>query len=244
MPLSTIPEILRSNLLSVALQLIALGIDDLANFDFINKPSVELINSALDELEQLGAVKKLNQIAINTENDSNKKKLINIKYELTDIGRKMSQFPLDPKLSRCILNAERLNCLEDCLKIVSILSVDNVFHNHTTMLSSSKRDQAHMIRQKFASSDGDHITLLNIYKAFVSNSKNKDWCHENLLDYKNLKLAVDICKQLRDICVRYGIKMGAAPLDTVNLRHALISGFFMNAAEYQKENEYKTVRHY
>ncbi len=93
-------------------------------------------------------------------------------YELTSIGKKMSQFPLDPKLSRCILAAVKLNCVEDILKIVSILSVDTIFHQSGDT-SSSKKDLAEAIKQKFVSADGDHFTLLNVYKAFVSNKNNK-----------------------------------------------------------------------
>ncbi len=69
----------------------------------------------------------------------------------------------------------------------------------------------------------------------------KEWCNENFLDFKNLKLAVEICKQLRGICQRNNIHIMSSLTDTVNIRCALIQGFFMNAAEYQKENEYKTV---
>jgi ATP-dependent RNA helicase DHX33 len=160
MPLSTVPEILRSNLSSVGLQLIALGMKDLANFDFMNKPSAESLEAALNELEALGAIKK-------SENKS--------LYELTAIGKRMAQFPLEPKLSRCILAAEKLNCVEDVLKIVSVLSVDSIFHSSGTasMSNASKKDLAETIKQKFVSADGDHITLLNVYKAFVANKNNR-----------------------------------------------------------------------
>lgn len=159
MPLSTVPEILRSNLSSVGLQLIALGMKDLANFDFMNKPSGESLEAALNELEALGAIKK-------SENKS---------HELTAIGKRMAQFPLEPKLSRCILAAEKLNCVEDVLKIVSVLSVDSIFHSTgaASMSNASKKDLAETIKQKFVSADGDHITLLNVYKAFVANKNNR-----------------------------------------------------------------------
>lgn len=246
MPLNTIPEILRSNLLSVALQLIALGINDLLSFDFISKPSVESLNSALNDLELLGAVKKLNQESSTLKLDEesvSKKKLISVKYELTDLGRKMAQFPLDPKLSRCILAAEKLGCVEEILKIVSILSVDNVFHSTTNATNSNKRDHAQAVRQKFVSADGDHITLLNVYKSFIANkSSAKEWSAENYLDFKNLKLAIEINKQLKEVCARNSIKITSGANDSVKIRQAMISGFFMYAAEYQKENEYKTVR--
>ena len=244
MPLNTVPEILRSNLLSVALQLIAMGINDLVDFDFISKPSVEAMTKALNDLELLGAIRKFFKDNNMEHNDSvNKKRITAIKYELTEMGRKMAYFPLDPRLSRCILSADKFGCVEEVLKIVSILSVDSVFHGQTN--TSNKKDKAEASRQKFTSADGDHITLLNVYKAFVANkSSSKEWCRENFLDLKNLKLAAEINKQLKDICTKNSIKLSSSSNDSVKIRMALISGFFMNAAEYQKENEYKTVNLY
>lgn len=251
LPFSTVPEILRSNLSSVLLQLIALGIDDVENFDFMSKPSEEAILSSLNKLELLGAIKKsadhsqhLNGHSSSTNghnhDESNKKKLLSVKYELTAIGKKMAQFPLDPKLSRCILAAEKLNCVEEVLKIVSVLSVDSVFHSSSG--KSDKQDLAAQVKQKFVSPDGDHITLLNVYKAFASNRNKKEWCVENYLDFKNLKLAVEIYRQIKEICLRNSILSTTyCQQGTANIRTALIHGFFMNAAEYFKENEYKTV---
>lgn len=83
----------------------------------------------------------------------------------------MAQFPLDPKLARCVIAAEKLNCVEEILKIVSVLSVDSVFHSSSNV--SGKQEEAATIKQKFVSPDGDHITLLNVYKAFVSNKNKK-----------------------------------------------------------------------
>jgi ATP-dependent RNA helicase DHX33 len=179
MPLNTVPEILRSNLSSVALQLIAIGINDLLSFDFMNKPSNESILTALTELEMLGAIKKTTNQENKEINDDFDQPCIkksrfddssSTNYELTDIGKKMARFPLDPKLSRCVLAAEKLKCTEDVLKIVSLLSVESIFINTN---EASKRDHFQNIRQKFVSNDGDHITLLNVMKAYIANKQNK-----------------------------------------------------------------------
>ena len=160
LPLSTIPEILRSNLASVVLQLLAIGIKDVLNFDFMDKPSKESMIAAINELELLDAVKKSSESAEEL-------------YDLTELGRKMSQFPLDPKYSRCILAAATINdckCVEEVLKIVSLLSVDTVFQQAN---NQTKRETANAIRQKFVSSDGDLITLLNVYKAYNASKSRK-----------------------------------------------------------------------
>jgi ATP-dependent RNA helicase DHX33 len=157
LPLNTIPEILRSNLSSVILQLLAIGVQDVLNFDFMDKPNKEALAAAINELELLGAVVKSTEF-----------------YELTDLGRKMSQFPLDPKFSRCLLAAANVNeckCVEEILKIVSLLSVDSVFLQVNN--NQNKRENANAIRQKFVSADGDPITLLNVYKAFNASKSRK-----------------------------------------------------------------------
>jgi ATP-dependent RNA helicase DHX33 len=157
LPLNTIPEILRSNLAAVILQLLAIGIKDALNFDFMDKPSRESLEAAINELELLDAVKNSNEDL----------------YELTELGRKMSQFPLDPKYARCILAAANVSdckCVEEVIKIVSLLSVDTVFQQ---VNNQSKRETANAIRQKFVSSDGDHITLLNVYKAYNASKSRK-----------------------------------------------------------------------
>jgi len=199
MQFSTVPEILRSNLSSVILQLVALGINDVENFDFMSKPSEETIAASINELELLGALKKkadetISNYLNSNDQNANKKRLLSVKYDLTDIGKKMAQFPLDPKLSRCIIAAEKLKCLEEILKIVSVMSVDSIFHN-----VASKQEQITNIKQKFVSADGDHLTLLNVYKAFVSNKNKKEWCNENFLDFKNLKLSVEIYRQIKEV---------------------------------------------
>jgi ATP-dependent RNA helicase DHX33 len=191
MSLNTVPEILRSNLNSVALQLISLGIDDLLNFDFMSKPSSESLESACNELTLLGAIRLKNKsendnndLVVGLNNGAKRQRLNesttidNIKrFILTDYGIKMVRYPLDPRLSRCILAANQLGCVEEIIKIVSCLSVETIFHNLANIggnsANNSKREYAAQIRQKFTSSDGDHITLLNVYKAFVANKNKK-----------------------------------------------------------------------
>jgi ATP-dependent RNA helicase DHX33 len=157
MSLNTIPEILRTNLSAVILQLLAIGIKDIHKFDFIDKPNEQNIKSAINELLLLNAMKKDN------DNDD-----CDFKYTLTKLGLTMSKFPLDPKYSKCLIESEAYNCVEDIIKIISLLNVENIF-----LSNSTKQDKIKQIREKFTSSHGDHITYLNIYKAFVGSKMNK-----------------------------------------------------------------------
>lgn len=216
---STVPEIQRCNLSSVVLQLLALGISDIVNFDFMDKPSTESIIAAVHQLHNLGAVVKETSI------------------KLTPVGRKMAAFPLEPRLGKTLLIAKEHNCLEEILTIVSLLSVDSVL-----VTPQSKREEALAARQKFVSSEGDHVMLLNIYKAYKAVKGNREWCMENFINQRNMKTATEVRKQLHDICVRMDFPIKSCGNDSTTIRKCLAYGFFMNAAELQKDgSEYTSL---
>ncbi|KAK6182959.1 hypothetical protein SNE40_010524 [Patella caerulea] len=215
---STVPEILRCNLASVMLQLLALGISDIINFDFMDKPDTESIVSALDQLHLLGAVEKADNI------------------QLTQLGKQMAAFPLDPRMSKTILAAKDYDCLEEVLSVVSLLSVESILVN-----PARKRAEAMAAQQKFMSSDGDHITLLNIYKSYKGVGGNKQWCQENFINNRNMKTAMDVRKQLREICQRLELPLKSCGQDMTCIRKCMTIGYFMNAAELQATGEFITL---
>ncbi|MEE6469896.1 hypothetical protein FKM82_008809 [Ascaphus truei] len=176
----TVPEIQRCNLVSVMLQLLVLRVPNVLTFDFMSKPSPDSIRAAIQQLDLLGAVERKEDQII-----------------LTPLGRKMAAFPLEPKFSKTILLSPKFHCTEEILTIVSLLSVDSVLHN-----PPAKRDEVQAVRKKFISSEGDHITLLNIYRAFKNLGKNKEWCRENFINGRNMMLVSEVRSQLRDICIK------------------------------------------
>ncbi|KAK3696103.1 hypothetical protein RRG08_061878 [Elysia crispata] len=221
MDVNTVPEIQRCNLASVVLQLMAMGISDVLSFDFMNKPAPESIKAALEELVLLGALER--------QPDSEMLKL-------TPVGKKMAAFPLDPRFSKVILLAKDFGCLEEILSIVSILSVDSVLLN-----SSKKRLQAGQAHEKFKSSEGDHIMLLNIYRAYKNVNGNRNWCYENYIVARNMNTAQQVRRQLREICVRQQLEISSCGRETTTIRRCLAVGFFMNAAELSKDGEFMTL---
>lgn len=216
--INTIPEIQRCNLASVVLQLLAMGVKDVVGFDFMDKPTPESIKSAMEQLKLLGAIEAGED------------------QKLTDLGWSMAAYPLDPSLSKVILAASEQNCLEDILTIVSLLSVDSIVYN-----PHSKREEALATRRKFQSSEGDHITLLNIFRAYKGVNGNKQWCHDNFVNSRNIKLAMEVRKQLKDIAVRQNLTFKSSSQDTAAIRKCLATGFFSNSAELQKEGHYLTL---
>jgi len=139
---NTYPEIQRSNLSSVVLYLKKLGIDDIVHFDYMDPPAPETLMRALEQLNYLGA--------LDDEGD------------LTDLGLKMSEFPLDPVLAKVVLAASKqYNCVQEALIIVAMLNVPNVF-----IRPREYQAQADEAKSKFAHNDGDHLTLLKAFLTF------------------------------------------------------------------------------
>lgn len=137
----TFPEILRSNLASVVLQLKQLGVDDLVHFDFMDPPAPETMMRALELLNYLGAL----------DDDG----------EITEVGRKMAEFPLDPQLAKMIIASADHRCSNETLSIAAMLSAQNVFVRPKEAQQAADRAKA-----RFSHPEGDHLSLLNVYHAF------------------------------------------------------------------------------
>eukprot|EP01029_Cantina_marsupialis_P016210 TRINITY_DN3601_c1_g1_i1.p1 TRINITY_DN3601_c1_g1~~TRINITY_DN3601_c1_g1_i1.p1 ORF type:complete len:722 (+),score=268.55 TRINITY_DN3601_c1_g1_i1:58-2223(+) len=218
----TYPEILRSNLASVVLTLKNLGIDDLVHFDFMDPPAPETLMRALELLNYLGA--------------------LDDEGEMTEFGGMMSRFPLDPQLAACVINgAKKFSCGSEILTIVAMLSVPPVF-----MRPKNAAKEADAAKAEFAHVDGDHLSFLNVYHAWLQNHCDNDWCYENFLNTRALKQAQSVRNQLEGILQRTGLQSNhthpASKSYYENIKMALTSGFFMQIAHLEKSNVYLTVK--
>ena len=158
----TYPEILRSNLGSVVLQLKKLGIDDLVHFDFMDPPAPETLMRALELLNYLGAL----------DDDGN----------LTELGAMMAEFPLEPPMSKILIQSVELDCSEEVLTLVSMLSVQNIFYR-----PKEKQAQADSKRSKFFQAEGDHLTMLAVYQAWANAKFSNPWCYENFIQSRTMR---------------------------------------------------------
>ncbi|KAL2905388.1 Pre-mRNA-splicing factor ATP-dependent RNA helicase DEAH10 [Bienertia sinuspersici] len=196
---STVPEIKRCNLSNVILQLKALGVDDIIGFDFMEKPSRMAIVKSLEELFLLGAL---------TED-----------YKLSDpIGQQMARLPLDPIYSKALLLSSQFNCLEEMLIAVALLSVESIFYT-----PREKQEEARTAIKRFSSLEGDHITLINVYKSCdeflrscnVNSSKEKTfksikkWCKENFINGRSMRHARDVHSQIRGHVEQMGLRIAS-----------------------------------
>lgn len=222
------PEILRSNLSSTVLELKKLGIDDLVHFDFMDPPAPETMMRALEELNYLQC--------LSDEGD------------LTALGRLASQFPLDPMLAVMLIGSPAYSCSEEILTIVAMLSVPNVFVRPA--LARKRADEAKL---SFAQADGDHLTLINVYEAFISPEASEigthKWCRDNFLSYRSLTSAKNVRNQLQRLMQKYDLQL-ISQYNQVsefeyweNVKKALVAGFFMQVAKKKLGNKgYLTVK--
>eukprot|EP01147_Barroeca_monosierra_P003949 gene3949-6412_t len=213
---NTYPEILRSNLSSVILQLKKLGIDDLVHFDFMDPPAPETLMRALELLNYLGA--------------------LDDEGELTELGSMMSEFPLDPQLSKMLIGSVAFKCSNEILSVASMLSVPNCF-----LRPNDARRAADEAKSRFAHVDGDHLTLLNVYHAYKQNQESAQWCWDNFIQHRALKSADEVRKQLGRIMERLGLERVSTDFHSkdyyTNIRKAMTSAFFM-----QRSGHYLTVK--
>ena len=121
---------------------------------------------------------------------------------LTDIGLKMSQFPLDPQLAKMLLMGEEFNCVNEVLVIVSMHSVLSVFFSPKDWAEES--DAAHA---RFFVPESDHLTLLDIYKQWKANKYSGDQCNTHYLKVKALRKAREVRSQLLDALKRLNIRL-------------------------------------
>uniref|UniRef100_A0AC35TFQ7 RNA helicase n=1 Tax=Rhabditophanes sp. KR3021 TaxID=114890 RepID=A0AC35TFQ7_9BILA len=217
----THPEILRSNLGTVVLQLLKLGITDLVHFDFLDPPAPESMMRALELLHNLGAI----------DDDGT----------LTDVGALLSDYPLDPQLGKMLLASSELKCAEEALIIVAMLSVPPCY-----MRPNNARQESDAAKDKFAYINSDHITLLQTYRAYKNNGENGDWCWQNYLNIRSLKQADDIKKQLQRTMEKQGLFTPSLeyhhPEYYRNIKKAVISGFFMQVAYLETSKNYTVLK--
>jgi ATP-dependent RNA helicase DHX8/PRP22 len=215
----SIPEIQRSNLTNTVLQLRAVGIADLTNFEFVDPPPKEMLVGALQKLHYLGAL----------DGDG----------MLTDLGSRMANLPLEPSQSKTLLTAVDLGCPMSVLTIVSMLDAQK---KGLFVRPRQLAEEADAKKRAFDHPDGDSLTLLQAYNAWVEHGQSEAWCKENMLRYNVLQEACDTRKQIFELIHRrHPVLDERNEHDSVSIRKALIAGYFFQAAKRTPTNTYVTL---
>ena len=215
---TTVPEIQRTNLSNVVLLLKSLNVDDLMSFDFMDPPPQENIANSMHQLWILGALDDMG--------------------ELTPLGRKMVEFPLDPPLAKMLLVGAEMGCSDEVVSVVSMLSVPSVFFR-----PPDRAEESDAAREKFFVPESDHLTLLHVYSQWCKNGQRSDWAASHYLQAKALKRAKEVRAQLIDIMEQQKvprISCGEAEWDVV--RKAICAAFFHHAAKFKGIGEYVNCR--
>lgn len=215
--LQTIPEIQRTNLSNTVLMLKSLGVKDLLDFDFMDPPPQDTITTSMFDLWALGALDNLG--------------------DLTNLGRKMSAFPMEPSLSKLLITSVEYGCSEEMITIVSMLSVPNVFYR-----PKERQEEADAQREKFWVHESDHLTYLQVYSAWRANRYSEGWCVKHFLHGKSLRRAKEIREQLVDIMSMQKMEMTSCGTDWDVVRKCICSGYYHQAAKYKGSGEYINLR--
>jgi pre-mRNA-splicing factor ATP-dependent RNA helicase DHX38/PRP16 len=217
MYIQTIPEIQRTNLANTVLLLKSLGVRDLLDFDFMDPPPQDTITTSLFDLWALGALDNLG--------------------ELTELGRKMNAFPMDPSLAKLLIMSETYGCSEEMVTIVSMLSVPNVFYR-----PKERQEESDAAREKFFVPESDHLTYLHVYSQWKANGYSDRWCIRHFLHSKSLRRAKEVRDQLLDIMKMQRMEMISSGTDWDVIRKCICSGYYHQAAKVKGIGEYINLR--
>ena len=216
---NTVPEIQRTNLGNVVLMLKSLGINDLMHFDFMDLPPAETLLRALEQLYALGA--------------------LNDRGELTKLGRRMAEFPLDPMLSKTLIASDKYKCVDEVATVCAMLSCGNTIF-YRPKEKQLLADHAH---KAFHLGDvGDHLALMIVFNSWQDSDYSTQWCFENFVQHRSMKQARDIREQLIKMLERVEIELVSDRNAVDNIKKCITSGFFYHCAKLQRNGSYRTVK--
>lgn len=214
---NTIPEIQRQNLSRTILMLKAMGIKDPFAFEFMDPPPINTMVLALQELYILNAIDELG--------------------ELTMLGRKMADFPMDPTLAKTLIISAEYGCSQEILTIVAMLSVPTIFYR-----PKEKQKLADEKKARFNNVNGDHLTLLGIHKSWELNGYSRSWCQENFVQERSMRRVQEVRKQLISIMKNYKHPILSCGNDYSKIRKTLCAGYFKHAVKRDRSDDgYKTI---
>ncbi|OXA62247.1 ATP-dependent RNA helicase DHX8 [Folsomia candida] len=216
-PSTGLPEIQRSNLESVVLQLTVMGFKDVFKFQFMDTPRSDAVCEALEKLQDLSALDE--------------------EMRLTPMGRQMAQFPLDPSLAKILVSSSKLRCSEEVLIIVSFLSIQNQSLFNQENYQATK-DLVKASMHKFSHRSGDQLMYINIYEEWRSAGRSKHWCVQNHLNAQFLEEVQNIKDQLAEMMKGLHLPIVSCGSNTVAVRQAMCAGFFRQLAKRRGQYDY------
>jgi len=221
-PEFTDPEILRTNLASVILQMTSLGLGDISAFPFVEAPDKRNIQDGVRLLEELGA--------INTPENG--------RYTLTEQGRSLAQLPVDPRLARMVLEAQKNSCLREVMIITAALSIQDP--RERPMDKQQASDEKH---RRFADKDSDFLAFVNLWdylqeqQKALSSAQFRKLCRSDFLNYLRVREWQDIYTQLRQVVKELGLRINSTAADYRSVHCALLTGLLSHVGQKDVEKQ-------
>ena len=225
-PQFTDPEILRTNLASVILQMTAIGLGDVASFPFLDPPDIRSVRDGTALLHELGAL------------DPGVK---DPRRRLTELGARLAQLPVDPRMGRMILEADGNGCVREVVVIAAALSIQEV--RERPVDAQAAADELH---RRFADQSSDFLAYLNLWNYLqdrqqeLSSSAFRRMCHREFLNYLRVREWQDLAGQLRQIARHVGIavpRRDAQPADPERVHRALLAGLLSHLGVRESERK-------
>jgi ATP-dependent helicase HrpA len=222
-PAFTVPEIQRSNLAAVILQMEVLGLGDVEQFPFIDPPDARLIKDGYQTLLELGAVNEARQ--------------------LLPLGRELAKLPVDPRIARMILAARHEQCLAEVLIIAAALAVQDP--RERPLEAQQAADEKHA---RYRDERSDFLAFLKLWSHYheqarhLSNNKLRKYCRENFLSYLRMQDWRDVHSQLLSLVKQMGLRLNQQAADYESVHRALLAGLLGNIACKGEEREYLGAR--
>ncbi|MFT5781130.1 MAG: ATP-dependent helicase HrpA [Pseudomonas sp.] len=219
----TDPEILRTNLAAVILQMLHLRLGAIEDFPFIEPPDGKAISDGFNLLQELSAVNRESQ--------------------LTPLGRQLARLPVDPRLGRMLLEAAKQGSLQEVLIVASALSVQDVRERPPERQQAA--DQAHA---QWKDIDSDFAGLVNLWRGFeeqrlaLGASPLRSWCRKNFLNYLRLREWRDSHRQLSLICKELQLTLNTTPADFPKLHKAVLAGLLSQIGQKTEDGDYLGAR--
>jgi ATP-dependent helicase HrpA len=222
-PVYTDPEIRRTNLASVILQMETLGLGAIGEFPFLDPPDHRLVSDGYRLLRELGAVNEASAI--------------------TRLGKQLSRLPLDPRLARMLIAAVELGCVRELLVITAGLSIRDPRERPAD--AAAKADERHAAFQHPRS---DFLALIKLWEAWeerrkhTSGSAQRRWCRDNFLSFLRLREWQDVHAQLRATLHELRLRPNQAPADCASIHKAILAGMLSHIGRLDEQGEFRGPR--
>ena len=220
----TDPEILRTNLASVILQMTSIGLGDIGAFPFVQPPDKRNIQDGVRLLEELGALQE------GTDNNG--------AYRLTPMGKQLAQLPIDPRLARMVLEARKYGAVKELMVITSALSIQDP--RERPMDKQQASDEKH---RRFQDKDSDFLSFLNMWDYLktqqkeLSHSQFRKLCRQEFLNFMRVREWQDVYTQLRQVVKELGFPVNSEPADFRSVHVALLSGLLSHIGQKDADKQ-------